>query len=134
VSANWALLIREVAGTREVRVTAWVSGRTTYLHRVIMNCPENLVVDHINGDCLDNRKENLRICTQAENTRNRRTNKGKDFKGISQRPNGNWRARISHEGVVTNIGDFSSKEEAAAAYNRFALLLHASFAKINGGL
>lgn len=44
-----------------------------HLHRLIMECPQNMVVDHINHNGLDNRKENLRICNQKTNTRNRKT-------------------------------------------------------------
>lgn len=58
------------------------------LHRYIMNCPRNLVVDHINGNALDNRLENLRICTQRENTRNR-----KDSLTFSAKQNNKLRIR-----------------------------------------
>lgn len=127
ISTNWNLLVRE----QDTRVTAWVDGRNVYLHRVILDCPETLVVDHINGNCLDNRKVNLRICTQAENTRNRSPNRGKEFKGISQRPCGKWRTRITAYGYTVHVGDFNLQEEAVAAYNRYAKLLHADYAKLN---
>lgn len=48
-----------------------LSGKKYRLHRYLMGEPHNLVVDHINGDTLDNRKQNLRTCTQKENTQNR---------------------------------------------------------------
>ena len=55
------------------------NGETYRLHRLIMKCPEDMVVDHKNGDKLDNRKANLRICTQEENTRYRHNIKGYSF-------------------------------------------------------
>lgn len=54
-------------------------GETYRLHRLIMNCPENLIVDHLNGDRLDCRKSNLRVCTQKENCLNRHNAKGYCF-------------------------------------------------------
>lgn len=54
-------------------------GKTTRLHRLIMNCPEGLVVDHLNGDKLDCRKSNMRVCTTKENCRNRHGTKGYCF-------------------------------------------------------
>lgn len=53
------------------------------LHRLITKCPKNMVVDHINGDTLDNRKSNLRIVSQVDNIRNRNRKLSKLGKGIS---------------------------------------------------
>jgi hypothetical protein len=58
------------------RRTVYVKGKkgrqTLYMHRDILATPSDMFTDHINGNRLDNRKENLRVCTQAENNRNRR--------------------------------------------------------------
>lgn len=55
----------------------WSNGKRkykeVYLHRYIMNPPDDMTIDHINHDPLDNRRENLRICTQAENNKNKRS-------------------------------------------------------------
>ena len=57
------------------------------LHRILLNCPKGMVVDHINGNTLDNRRSNLRVCSQLENTQNRTRRKSKFGHGISK--NGN---------------------------------------------
>jgi hypothetical protein len=53
-----------------------LEGGTVRLHRLVVDAPENMVVDHLNGNRLDNRKSNLRICTQAINAANRKNTKG----------------------------------------------------------
>ena len=67
------------------------------MHRVITKCPKGKQVDHINGDGLDNRKANLRICTVNENNKNakmRKDNKS-GYKGVSWYPNRHkWRCVI----------------------------------------
>lgn len=52
------------------------TGGTTYMHRLVMDTPKDMQTDHINRDRLDNRKANLRICTNAENQKNRKTRRG----------------------------------------------------------
>lgn len=74
-------------------------------------------IDHINQDSLDNRWENLRDCSHAENGRNQKkylTNTS-GRTGIHLRKSGNWRARIFAEGKHINLGTFSSYELAVAA-------------------
>lgn len=102
------------------------------LSREIMNAAKGYKVDHINHNTLDNRKSNLRLCTQAQNTRNRikpSTNTS-GFKGVSKQKNmEKWRAAIA--GYY--LGLFKSKEEAARAYDRKAKELFGEFASVNYG-
>jgi hypothetical protein len=64
-----------------------IDGKSVFMHRLIMNAPAGLVVDHWNGNIWDNRRSNLRICTQAENLRNKRKLAGASrFKGVSLDP------------------------------------------------
>jgi hypothetical protein len=95
------------------------------------------VVDHINGDPLDNRKSNLRVCTQAENLRNRRKRAkptSSKFKGVSrhtisrQKP---WLAKIKSDGKTIYLGTFETEEQAAEAYDRAALERFGTFAHLN---
>lgn len=119
------------------------SGRKTRrisLHRFIMNAPDGMEVDHINGNGLDNRRENLRICTRSENAKNIRKHKGVHssiYKGvrwysITKR----WHAQISDvtkdgKRTVKSIGYFDDETEAAKAYDIWAHRLHGEFASPN---
>ena len=104
------------------------------LHRIVLNNPDGLQVDHINGNRLDNRKENLRVCTCAENVRNRSTpsNNTSGFKGVFwDKRMKKWQAQISADSKTIRLGYFTSTIEAAKAYNIAATELHGQFAKIN---
>lgn len=103
-----------------------------FLHRVLMGlCNDTqMSVDHINGDPLDNRKVNLRVCTHAENMRNTRMHRdnGSGYKGVSFHPQtGKWRARIMVSGHQIQLGLHSSPEEAHAAYSAAAVSYHGEF-------
>ena len=79
------------------------------LHRIIMDCPDDMVVDHINHNVFDNRKCNLRICTLAQNAYNKRTAIGVNFR------NGVWIAEIGYQGKSIYLGSFKTKDEAMKA-------------------
>ena len=102
-----------------------------YLHRFIMRCDKGFVVDHINGNVLDNRKQNLRICSKKENCRN--ANK-KTLKGISIRTDGRKKkycATIMVNYKRIYLGDFFTKKEAATAYDNAAKKYFGEFANLN---
>lgn len=101
------------------------------MHRLIMNTPKGKVTDHINGNTLDNRRENLRICTQAENLMNKQKTYGKSsYKGVI--PHGHrWVAIIGINGKRLHLGYFSTEVDAAKAYNIAARFCFGSFAKFN---
>lgn len=100
---------------------------TILMSRYIMDCPENMVVDHINHNTLDNRRCNLRICTRSENMRNRVSH---GCKGVS-RHYSKWRSRITINGETIIIGDFIDKQDAILAYNNAAIQYHGIFANTN---
>ena len=102
--------------------------------RQIMNCPRGLEVDHINGDLLDNRKCNLRICTHSENMRNRKLQKNNmsGYRGVSMVfPSRKYTAQIYNKRKKIHLGTFDTAEDAARAYNSAALTCYGDFAKLN---
>lgn len=101
------------------------------MHRFIMNCPDDRVVDHINHNTLDNRKCNLRVCTQFENNQNQRNNKS-GIPGVFRRghycsKNGktyfSWVGKISKDGVCYKR-EFKTKEQAVEFRNRMLNMLY----------
>ncbi|MGE0525882.1 MAG: HNH endonuclease [Bdellovibrionales bacterium] len=99
-----------------------------YLHRYIMNAEPGFCIDHINGDSLDNRKENLRVCSYRENARNKKKDAG--FKGVTKAGN-MYSAQIQHQSTHINLGTFSSPSDAARAYDLAAAFLFGEFAVFN---
>lgn len=97
------------------------AGRKYFLHRYVMQIHDSkfsidAVVDHINGNSLDNRASNLRICTQQENSFNNRGKSGVKFKGVSWlKVNKKWTARIMHNYKTIHLGNFFTFAEAVMA-------------------
>lgn len=87
------------------------------MHRFIMGNPIGMEIDHINGNGLDNRKENLRICSHQQNMINRKMHKNNTsgFRGVYLDGN-RWRAQIKVMGKMLRLGSFIKKEDAAVAY------------------
>lgn len=120
-----------------------VNGKKVMLHRFILNITDRTVqVDHINGNSLDNRKSNLRICTSSQNNQNaRKTNKKtkSKYKGVIYSPirsNGKprkspWTARIQKNKERISLGFYKTEEEAARAYDIKAKELFGEFAVLN---
>lgn len=96
------------------------SDRKTRLHREVLKLDDpQLIVDHINGDTLDNRKVNLRVITRAENNKNMRKRVTNTVGATQVQYNekyDNYCSRIQLNGVVYTLGTFNTMEEAAAAY------------------
>jgi hypothetical protein len=104
--------------------------RDVKLHRFIREAPPNMLVDHRNGDHLDCRLENLRVCTTAQNTWNEtklNTNKT-GYRGVSfHKEKGKYRAVITCNGKYKHLGYFDAPEKAAARYEREARKLFGEY-------
>jgi hypothetical protein len=118
---------------REPRTIRGQPGKsyTLYLHRFLLDAPDGTDVDHINGDGLDNRRANLRICTHAENSYNARVTRSRaGYKGV--RADGTrWRAAIHQHGREISLGSHATPEEAARAYDRAATEIFGVYALLN---
>jgi hypothetical protein len=127
--SNW----RSFKGRRDKTTYARGSShhKTILMHRIIADAPNGSDVDHIDGDGLNNCRSNLRICARTENTKNRRPNAGRRYKGVTRLHSGAWRARIKANYKDIYIGDFKSETEAAVAYNFAALVYHGDYARLN---
>jgi hypothetical protein len=113
-------------------------GAVGTMHRYILQPPAGAVVDHIDGDGLNNRKENLRICSSAENIRNARKYTRVDarprsqFRGVTKLTGrDDWRAQIMAHGVKINLGSYPTQELAARAYDMAARHHFGEFARPN---
>jgi len=110
------------------------NGRTISMHRQIMRTPKGLVVDHKNGNKLDNTRENLRNCTRAENARNRPKQHGSTsrFKGVSYSPrHQKYFATVYGDDEPPFLGLFVEEEDAARAYDYRAVEAYGEFARLN---
>lgn len=101
------------------------------IHRIIMDAPDGIFVDHIDRNGLNNQKSNLRICTNAQNLWNRKATHGKSkYKGVCLTGK-SWFARVCKNGEKFYIGSFKTEELAALAYNAAATELFGEFARLN---
>lgn len=108
---------------------------TVLLHREVFQAPKGFQVDRVDGDGLNNRKENLRLVSSSENGRNRPAprNNTSGFKGVSfNKKRALWRADICVDQKQKTLGYFHTPEEAHMAYCRAAERLHGEFARTDG--
>jgi hypothetical protein len=110
---------------------------TLLMHRVISNAPRGVPVDHADGNSLDNRRSNIRLCNFQQNSSNARTSKkntsgykGVSFQGGTFRAKP-WRVQIQYKKRKIYLGNFLTKQEAARTYNQKAVELFGEFAWIN---
>ncbi len=104
------------------------------MHRIIMNCPVQKLIDHKDRNGLNNQKSNLRICTQSQNTMNAtvRKNKTSKYKGVYwNRKNKRWTVNININKKRKHVGVFLKENDAGLAYNEAAKKYFGEFANPN---
>lgn len=140
--AQYRWYARDAGNTNYAERRAYVLGSgaknrkesTMIMHRIIMNAQPGQIVDHRNGNGLDNRKENLRFATKSQNSTNagRRITNKSGFKGVWEDKKRNaFQASITLNGKRQSLGRFKTKEEAHRAYCEAALQKHGEFARFN---
>jgi AP2 domain/HNH endonuclease len=121
-----------------------LSTRTTYarsrlggsrsavpLHRLLLSPPEGSVVDHIDGNGLNNVRSNLRVCSRSENSFNaqRRKDNTSGFKGVYwHRRIGKWQAEVVAHRKRNHLGYYDTPEQAAEVARAFREKVHGEFA------
>lgn len=116
------------------KYTSYAVTKHTKMHRVILNAPDGLEVDHIDGNGLNNQRSNLRLCTHRENQRNRPKNKNNKsgYKGVFWNSRANkWRVGIRVDRKDIFLGTFFCLIKAAKAYDEAAIKYFGEFAYLN---
>jgi hypothetical protein len=125
---------KAVVGSRRVYAATQVGGRKNKtdirMHRLIMEAPTGVDVDHIDHNGINNRRKNMRLCTRSENLQNqrKRLDNTSGFKGVNYyKRTGRWRAYIMRDSKERHLGYFDTPEEAYDAYCKASEELHGEY-------
>jgi len=129
----WKVMLK-VKTYKDVQSTHF--GKIVRMSRLVMKVTDSKIfIDHINGNTFDNRKENLRLATPKQNSRNIGKKKGNytsKYKGINwNKKHKKWAVRISTDNGRIHLGYFENEKEAAQVWNEAAQLHHKEFARLN---
>jgi len=130
---RWSLIVPNKKCPQGRYAQAWIRDltgvpRRLTLHRFLLSPKSGELVDHINGDGLDNRRCNLRVVSHSQNQQNRRGIGGRIIKGVKKTPNGRWAAQIERNGIARYLGTYDTPEAASEAYQSAAKELFGEFA------
>jgi hypothetical protein len=115
---------------RDVKVDG--KTQTIRMHREILDAPDDMVVDHVDGEGLNNLRINLRLATVSQNNANSAPRRRGKYKGVYRdKKSGKYRVKLTAGGKSIHVGVFEDKHEAALAYNEAALKYHGEFARLN---
>lgn len=136
---KWCVSVRKHTAYA-ARTGPMVRGNTEpriYMHRFILNAPKGMQVDHVNGDGLDNRRANLRLVSQRQNSQNSRARTYINDVSVKSEHKGVW-ANKGRFTVFINgpygrryVGIYLDERAAALAYDQAARLLHGEYARLN---
>jgi len=104
------------------------------LHRIVMDAKSDQIIDHVNHDTLDNRKQNLRFCSHQENMRNKGKlkNTSSKYKGVSfHKRDKIYTAHITIDKKLIHLGTFKNEIQAAMAYDEAAVKYFGEYANLN---
>lgn len=129
--------LKENVSGNQYAVTC-INGKSVRLHRMLLQASMNMEVDHINGDGLDNRRANLRVCIHSQNQANQKKNMklknvSSKYKGVSRKPSGSFQVVLTKDYKKICIGVFKCEIEAAKAYDAAALKHFGKFSNLNFG-
>jgi len=122
------------ARTKIVRNNDAIERPTILMHREILRPKAGKFTDHVDGNGLDNCRDNLRECSRSENARNKgkQANAFSKYKGVSwHMRQKKWNARITVNGKTISLGSFENEKDAALAYDKAAKTLHGVFCQLN---
>lgn len=102
---------------------------STSMHRIIMGANDGQIIDHMNGNGLDNRKSNLRFCTFSENSYNKKIKK--KYRGVCLKRGKRWYSSITCQWKTHHLGVHETERDAAMAYDVAAKKLFGEFARLN---
>jgi hypothetical protein len=130
------VVLNEIKWQSSVKSNTIYASNSKYgrIHRFLLNAKKGDIIDHIDGNGLNNQKSNLRFCTFQDNMRNKKTWGKIKYNGVSfvkKNTNYSYRCRITVNGKTLHLGYFKTELEAALEYNIKAKYYFNDFAKLN---